>query len=71
MFIRHPKEKAIINPSRYAEIRCCTVNVTHVDFYEQPKPPNKERGKPAFIVVLDDQEARDKWFEKIAKQLAQ
>lgn len=68
MFIRHPTDKSLINTLEYADIRCCTVNVTHVDFYTKGLKAGK-RGKPALVVVLDDQEKRDAWFEKISKQL--
>ncbi len=69
MYIKHPKDNSLINTSMYADIRCCSVNVTHVDFYLKPLPAGK-RGKPALTVVLDTQEDRDAWFKKLVKDLA-
>lgn len=68
MFVKHPKDNSLINSSLYADIRCCSVNVTHVDFYLKPLPA-KKRGKPALTVVLDTQDERDDWFKEITKAL--
>lgn len=68
MFIKHPLDKSLINTSYYKDIRCCSVNVTHVDFYTDALPAGK-RGKPELTVVLDTQEDRDAWFKKIMTKL--
>ena len=67
-FIKHPKDDSLINASLYADIRVCTVNVTHVDFYLKALPAGK-RGKPTLTVVLDTQKERDQWFKKITREL--
>lgn len=69
MFIKHPKDRSLINTSIYADIRECSVNVTHVDFYKKSMPAGK-RGKPDLTVVLDSESEREKWFNKVIKKLA-
>lgn len=69
MFIKHPTERTILDISRYAEIRPCSVNVTHVDFYLEPMNPKKERGNPDYIFVFDTQVARDNWFKKFSAKV--
>lgn len=68
MFIKHPKDASLINTCYYADIRCCSVNVTHVDFYIKGMPAGK-RGKPAVTVILDDEKERDAWFKSVTSQL--
>lgn len=69
MFIKHPLEDGLLEVSRYAQIKPCTVNVTHVDFYLTPHDPKKKRGKPDYILVFDTQKERDVWFKKLVKEI--
>lgn len=62
VFIKHPTQNAALEISRYGEIKPCTVNLTHLDFYLTPHDPEKERGEPNYIIEFPDQEERDRWF---------
>lgn len=68
MFIKNPTTAGIINIDRYGEIRPCSINPTHVDFYIDPVPHDKERGKPDFTLIFDDQADRDAWFKKFSNR---
>lgn len=63
MFVEHPdlKVKQIFNVLRYADIRCCSKNPTHVDFYINPQAEG-ERGAPDFVLEFETEEERDSWF---------
>ena len=69
MFIKHPLETGVLEISRYAQIKPCTVNLTHVDFYLTPHNPKKKRGNPDYILVFDDQKERDAWFKKFSNSV--
>lgn len=64
MFILHPNDKHLINLAKYADIRCCPKNPTHIDFYVTPQA-DVERGNPDFILEFETEEKRNDYFESI------
>lgn len=68
IFIKNPLEPGMIEISRYGQIKPCTVNLTHVDFYLKPLKKGQKRGKPEFILSFDTQKERDIWFKKFSNR---
>jgi hypothetical protein len=60
--IRHPFNDAVINFDKFTDIRKCSKNPTHVDFYVNPQAEN-ERGNPDYTINFKTTEERDTWFE--------
>lgn len=68
IFVKNPNDESLINVSMYSDIRPCTVNKTHVDFYLEPMEEGK-RGKPDFTVVLGSERERDEWVKTLQELL--
>lgn len=62
-FIKHPFERTIIDVERFSEVKCCTVNKTHIDFYKECIPAGKEHGEPDLIIKFESEEQRNEWFD--------
>lgn len=69
VYLKHPFEDSILDLEKFTEIKACTVNLTHLDFYTKAIEDGKERGKPAFIITFPTQEERDEYFKKLLKDL--
>lgn len=68
MWIKHPYENIIINTDKYADIRCCTVNPTHLDFYQTAVPAG-QRGEPNFTIVFKTSEEKEAFFTGLMAEM--